>query len=96
MVYSFMAPSSSKMLLSWMASWNMAVRRTIRCSGGGWDRGLVVGRLVEMLVERLVEALVGRSVEATVGRLVEALVGSLVEVMVGSLVEAPVGRLVGW
>ena len=94
MVYSFIAPSSSKMLLFWMASCNMAVRRTIRWSGGGW--GLVVGRLVEMLVGRLVEASVGRLVEATVGRLVESLVGRLVEVMVGSLVEALVGRLVGW
>ena len=34
-VYCFTADSSSKMSLSWMASWNISVRRTIRWSGGG-------------------------------------------------------------
>ena len=52
-----MVPSSSKMSLSWMAFWNMAVRHTIRWLGGGW--GPVVEMLVEMLVDALVEALDG-------------------------------------
>ena len=65
-----MAASSLKMSLSWMAFWNMVVRRTIRWSGGGW--GPAVGWLVEMLVEAMVEALVEVMVEA----LVEAMVSS--------------------
>ena len=63
-VYCFMADSSSKMSLSWMAVWNTAVRCRIRWLGGGW--GPAVGCLVEMLVELLVEALVGTMVEALV------------------------------
>ena len=56
-----MAASSSKMLLSWMAFWNMAVRRTMRWSGGGW--GPAVGWLDEMLVEAMVEAMVETLIE---------------------------------
>ena len=71
-VYCFMADSSLKMSLSWMAVWNTAVRRTIRWSGGGW------GPAVEMLVELLVEALVGMMVEVLVVELVLVLVEAVV------------------
>ena len=87
-----MAPSSSKMLLSWMAFWNMAVRRTIRWLGGGW--GPAVGWLVEMLVEAMVEVLVEAMVEALVEALVEVMVDVLVEAMVEALVEALVEAMV--
>ena len=82
--YSFMAPSSSKMLLSWMAFWNVVVRRTIRWSSGGW--GPVVGWLLEMLVEAMVEVMVEAMVETLVEAMVEAMVDTLVELMVETMV----------
>ena len=74
-VYSFMVPSSSKMSLSRMAFWNMAVRRTISWSGGGWSPA------DEMLDEMLVDALDGTIDEA----MIEAWVDEMVEAMIGAL-----------
>ena len=91
-----MVHSSLKMSLSWMASWNISVRRTIRWSGRGWSLavGWLVEKLVGVLVEALVEKLVDALIEGLVGTMVEALVEALVFELVEGLVEALVVALV--
>ena len=95
-VYCFMTDSSSKMSLSWMASWNISVRCMIMWSGGGWS--FTVSRLFEMLVDALIEALDGTMdealIEAWVDGLVEAMIGALVVALIMALVEALIVALV--
>ena len=80
-----MVPSSSKMSLSWMAFWNMAVRRTIRWSGSGW--GPAVEMLDEMLDEMSVDAL-DEMLDAMLDEmLVDALDGTIDEALIMALDE---------
>ena len=80
------------MSLSWMAFWIMAVRRTIRWSGGGW--GPAVEMLVELLVEALVRTMDEAMIEAWVDGLVEVMIGALVVALIMALVEALIVALV--